>query len=311
MFPGFAGSEMWNPNTPISEDCLYLNVAVPRTHPQNSAVLVWIFGGGFYSGTSTLEVYDHRVLAAEENIIIVSMQYRVASLGFAFFDTEDVPGNAGLFDQLMALQWVRDNIAVFGGNPNNITIFGESAGAASVSFHMLSPLSRNLFSQAIMQSANALVPWGLITKEESLLRGLRLAEVMKCPHDKKNLRATINCLRQKNATDLVEQEWNSVVFGVAEFPFVPIIDGAFLDETPQKSLDTKNFKKTNVLLGANRDEGHFFIIYYLTDLFKNEENVFVTREDFVRAVTELNLYVKQVCNVGSVTLDLNNKICLL
>ncbi len=102
------------------------------------------------------------------------------SIGFQ----EDVPGNAGLFDQLMALQWIRDNIAKFGGNPHNITIFGESAGGASVSFHLLSPLSRNLFSQAIMQSATALVPWGVITKEESILRGLRLAEVLKCPHDK-------------------------------------------------------------------------------------------------------------------------------
>ena len=111
-----------------------------------------------------------RVLAAEENIIVVSIQYRVASLGFLFFDTEDTPGNAGLFDQLMALQWIKDNIARFGGNPNNITIFGESAGGASVSFHLLSPLSRNLFSQAVMQSASALVPWGVITKEESVLR---------------------------------------------------------------------------------------------------------------------------------------------
>ena len=111
-----------------------------------------------------------RVLSAEENIIVVSIQYRVASLGFAFFDTEDTPGNCGLFDQLMGLQWIKDNIAKFGGNPNNITIFGESAGAASVSFHLLSPLSRNLFSQAVMQSASALVPWGVITKEESVLR---------------------------------------------------------------------------------------------------------------------------------------------
>ena len=109
-------------------------------------------------------------MAAEENIIVVSIQYRVASLGFLFFDTEDVPGNAAMFDQLMALQWIKDNIAQFGGNPNNITIVGESAGAASVSLHLLSPLSRNLYSQAVMQSASALVPWGIITKEESILR---------------------------------------------------------------------------------------------------------------------------------------------
>jgi len=128
-----------------------------------------------------------------------------------------------------------------------------------------------------MQSANALVPWGIITKEEALLRGLRLAEVLTCPHDRKNLRATINCLRQKNSTDIVEKEWDGITMGVAEFPFVPIIDGSFLDESPQKSLDTMNFKKTNILLGANRDEGNYFIIYYLTDLFKNEENVFITR----------------------------------
>lgn len=294
FFPGFYGAEMWNANTPISEDCLYLNVAVPQPHPQNSAVLVWIYGGGFYSGTSTLDVYDLRVLSAEENIIVVSIQYRVASLGFAFFDTEDTPGNCGLFDQLMGLQWIKDNIAKFGGNPNNITIFGESAGAASVSFHLLSPLSRNLFSQAVMQSASALVPWGVITKEESVLRGLRLAEVLKCPHDRKNLRATIECLRSKDAHELVAKEWDGIVFGICEFPFTPIIDGAFLDETPQKSLETKNFKKTNVMMGVNKDEGVFFIMYYLTELFKKEETVYVNREDFIRSVGELNLYVKSV-----------------
>ena len=99
-----------------------------------------------------------------------SFQYRVASMGFLYFDTEDVGGNAGMFDQLMALQWVHDNIAQFGGNPDNITLFGESAGGVSVSLHLLSPLSRNLFSQAIMQSASAIVPWGIITQEEAILR---------------------------------------------------------------------------------------------------------------------------------------------
>jgi len=103
-----------------------------------------LLSGGFYSGSATLDVYDHKTLVSEENVILVSMQYRVASLGFLYFGTSDVPGNAGLFDQMMALQWVRDNIAAFGGNPDNVTLFGESAGAVSVSMHLLSPLSRSV-----------------------------------------------------------------------------------------------------------------------------------------------------------------------
>ena len=172
-------------------------------------------------------------------------------MGFLYFDTKDVGGNAGMFDQLMALQWVHDNIAQFGGNPDNITLFGESAGGAAVSLHLLSPLSRNLFSQAIMQSASAIVPWGIITQEEAIMRGLRLAEIVKCPHDRKQLRKVIDCLRTKNATELVNAEWSGIVFGIAEFPFVPVIDGAFLDETPRESMRTKNFKKTNIMMGKS------------------------------------------------------------
>ena len=294
MFPGFSGSEMWNYNTPISEDCLYLNVVVPAIKPQKAAVLVWIFGGGFYSGTSTLDLYDMRVLAAQENIIMVSMQYRVASLGFLYFKNKDVPGNAGLFDQRMALEWIKDNIAEFGGNPENVTIFGESAGAASVGYHLLSPISRNLFSQAIMQSASALVPWGVVTQEESVIRGLRLAELMGCKHERHQIQEAVDCLKTKNATDLVNAEWNGIIFGIAEFPFVPVIDGAFLTETPEKSLKSKNFKKCNILMGANQDEGYYFIMYYLTELFRKEENVFVTRKDFETSVGELNLWVSPV-----------------
>ena len=102
MWPGFPGAEAWNTNTPQSEDCLYLNVVVPRPHPRDAAVIVWIYGGGFWSGTTTLDLYDMRVMAATQNIIMVGIQYRVASLAFLFFDTEDVPGNAGMFDQLQA-----------------------------------------------------------------------------------------------------------------------------------------------------------------------------------------------------------------
>nr|MBE5724277.1 acetylcholine esterase [Cucujiformia] len=200
--------------------------------------------------------------------------------------------NAGLFDQMMALQWIRDNIAAFGGNPNNITLFGESAGAVSVSLHLLSPLSRNLFSQAIMESGSATAPWSIISREESILRGLRLAEAVKCPHDRSELSAVIECLRKKDPVELVNNEWGTL--GICEFPFVPIIDGAFLDEHPVRAMSNKNFKKTNILMGSNTEEGYYFIFYYLTELFRKEENVYVNRQEFLRAVNELNPYFNEV-----------------
>ncbi|VVC33910.1 Hypothetical protein CINCED_3A018814 [Cinara cedri] len=286
LFGDFPGATMWNPNTPVSEDCLYINVVVPKPRPQNAAVMVWIFGGGFYSGSATLDIYDPKILVSEENIILVSMQYRVASLGFLYFDTEEVPGNAGLFDQLMALQWIKDNIKSFGGNPENITLFGESAGAVSVSLHLLSPLSRNLFNQAIMESGSSTAPWAILSREESYNRGLNLAKAVGCPHDRKAIGETIACLRKVNSTLIVEKEWDRV--GICFFPFVPVIDGAFLDDYPQKSLSTKNFKKTNVLMGSNSEEGYYSIFYYLTELFKKEENVMVSRQDFVKAIGQLN-----------------------
>ena len=210
FFGNFAGSTMWNANTERSEDCLYLSVTVPRPRPKNAAVMVWIFGGGFVTGSSTLDVYDPKILVSEENIIYVTLQYRVASLGFLYFDQPGAPGNMGMLDQVMALQWIHSNIAFFGGNPNNITLFGESAGAASVSMHLLSPLSRNLFSQAIMQSGSATAPWATVDREETIIRGLRLAEAVGCPHSRANLSATLDCLKTINASTLVNNEVNFI-----------------------------------------------------------------------------------------------------
>ena len=284
FFGDFEGATMWNTNTKQSEDCLYLNVIVPKPRPKDAAVIVWIYGGGFYSGTSTLDVYDYKTLAAEQNIVIVAPQYRVASLGFLYMGTPDVPGNAGLFDQLMALQWVHDNIKYFGGNPNNVTLMGESAGAASISMHLLSPLSQGLFSQAIMESGSATVPWGIVSKKDSIMRGLRMALGVGCPHSESNITAVIDCLRQTDASDLVENEPSN---GICDFPFVPIIDGAFFDELPIKSLQNNNFKKTNILMGSNTEEGYWFIMYFLADRFRREETVKISRADFERSVKDL------------------------
>ncbi|KAI1278412.1 Acetylcholinesterase [Halotydeus destructor] len=292
FFGEFAGTDVWNANTPMSENCLTLNIWVPRPRPKAAAVMVWIYGGGFYSGTITLDLYDGRILAAEENIILVAINYRVASLGFLFLNHPDAPGNAGMYDQLMALQWIKDNIESFGGNSDNITLFGESAGAVSVAFHLLSPLSRSLFSQAILQSGGPTCPWGILDHKEAITRTLHLAEAVGCPHSPKDPLSVIDCLRKVDPMSLVTNETANL--GVVEFPFTPIIDGAFLDESPEISMQTKNFKKTKLLLGSDSEEGNYFIVYHLTELFRKTEDVYVSRQDFVNTVRDLNPYVSKV-----------------
>lgn len=117
-------SQVWVANTPLSEDCLYLQVARPvLRRMERIPVMVWIYGGSFYSGTYTLDLYDPKVLAAEQEVIVVSIQYRVASLGFLYLGEEGVTGNAGLLDQQMALGWIKENIIMFGGDPDRITLF--------------------------------------------------------------------------------------------------------------------------------------------------------------------------------------------
>lgn len=285
VFKDFPGATMWNPNTKVSEDCLYLNVVVPHPRPINGDVMVWIHGGGFFSGTSTLDLYDLRTFAAEEGMIMVSMQYRLASLGFLYFGVDSAAGNMGLLDQNLALKWVHDNIYQFGGDPNKITVFGESAGAVSTSMHLLSPLSENLFNRAILQSSSATSPTAYISTEESISRGLKLAEAVKCPTDTNDFNAIVECLRTKDAKELVENEWNT--FGFLDFTFLPVVDGYFLLEYPSISLAKRNLRKADILTGSDTEEGHFFLLYFLIDLLKIQEEVSVNREEFLKAVQQL------------------------
>ncbi|XP_013146998.1 PREDICTED: cholinesterase 2-like isoform X2 [Papilio polytes] len=161
-----------------SEDCLYLNVYSPNVSPARPLpVMVWIHGGGFISGSGSDDTYGPDFLVRHD-VILVTINYRLEVLGFLCLNTAEVPGNAGMKDQVAALRWVQTNIASFGGDPDNVTIFGESAGGASVSFHLLSPMSKGLFKRAIQQSGTAMCPWAtsFMLKE----RSLGLAREMGC-----------------------------------------------------------------------------------------------------------------------------------
>src|SRR6185503_9727961 len=140
---------------PIGEDCLFLNVwTAAKNGTAKLPVMFWIYGGGFNEGSSSVAVYDGTELA-KKGVIVVSVNYRVGPLGFLTHpeltkeSEHQSSGNYGLLDQIAALRWVRDNIAAFGGDPNQVTIFGQSAGALSVAALMRSPLARGLFARAI------------------------------------------------------------------------------------------------------------------------------------------------------------------
>nr|XP_002730994.1 PREDICTED: carboxylesterase 3B-like [Saccoglossus kowalevskii] len=133
------------------EDCLFLNVFVPQPRTVKAAVMIWIHGGGFMIGSGS-HMYDATALVALNDVIVVTLNYRVGAFGFLSTGDDVLPGNNGLLDQIEALRWVQNNIAAFGGDPDCVTIFGESAGAMSAHLLVLSPLANGLFHRAIMQA---------------------------------------------------------------------------------------------------------------------------------------------------------------
>ena len=274
---------MWNPNTNISEDCLYLNIWVPQKYrlrhkgdgspggnggPRNGLLplLVWIYGGGFMSGTATLDVYNADIMAATSNVIIASMQYRVGAFGFLylnkhFTNSEEAPGNMGLWDQALALRWLRDNAEAFGGDPELITIFGESAGGSSVSLHLISPVTRGLVRRGILQSGTLNAPWSYMSGEKANEVATILVDDCGCNSTmlNENPARVMACMRSVDAKTISVQQWNSY-WGILGFPSAPTIDGIFLPKHPLDLLREADFKDTEILIGNNENEGEFFFL---------------------------------------------------
>jgi carboxylesterase type B len=176
----------------------------------------------------------------------VSIQYRVNLFGFLYLDDKDASGNQGLFDQRLALKWINENIESFGGDSSRITIVGESAGGASVSFHLLSSPSWPLFNNAILQSGAPLCPWAKINdKELALERNTNIANYIGC--NQTTIKAKIVCLREMDAQTALskadEYFYSQANKGILQFTFLPVVDGDFFRDTPQNLLEKKHFKK--------------------------------------------------------------------
>ncbi|XP_072049224.1 cholinesterase-like isoform X2 [Amphiura filiformis] len=235
-----------------SEDCLYLNVYAPNPKPTNASVMVFIHGGGFMTGSGYFGSYSGIPLSSVGDVIVVTLNYRLSAFGYLTTGDEASPGNYGMLDQVEALRWVKTNIQAFGGDPNMITIFGESAGAASVSAHLFSPLSRDLFNQAILESGSIFSPWAFhYDLDAQREMAFKVGEEVGCPAT--STHELISCMRQVDAQE-IDAAANKLFYQPA-----PCVDNNFLVESPLTSFEKDNYKKCPLINGFNKDEGTLYI----------------------------------------------------
>lgn len=240
---------------PISEDCLTVNVWTPvpstRAGSGKKPVLVFIHGGGFVEGTAAEPIYDGADLA-RKGVVVVTLQYRFGPFGY--LDLSDLgkeyenSANNGLLDQIAGLQWVRKNIAAFGGDPSNVTLFGESAGSISISAIMGSPQSDGLYHRAILQSGTS----ANISDRKQAGRVSRAYRDFAGASTVADLRKLSADKLQQAADDLYDSDFSDTAFG-------PVVDGQLLPENPMKRLASPDGPKVPVIITTTRDEARYWI----------------------------------------------------
>ncbi len=249
---------------PMDEDCLFVNVWTPSLSPAAPlAVMVWLHGGGFLMGAGSDPLYDGAALA-EQGVVVVTVNYRLGPLGWLALPelvAEDVAhgstGNYGLLDQIAALEWVRDNVAAFGGDPSQVTIFGESAGAVSVCSLIGSPLADGLYRGAILESGSCVAPGsfsGLATQTvaDAEPGSAAFAASLGCSGA-----GVLACLRSKTAAEIVAAA-PGLDLSANAVPFAPVVDGWALPATTRARLEDPAFTPVPMIAGTNRDEGTLF-----------------------------------------------------
>lgn len=224
------------------------------------------------SGSGDADTYGPEYLFLHD-VILVTLNYRLEVLGFLCLDTPEVPGNAGIKDQVLALRWIKRNIAKFGGDPDNITIFGESSGAGAVCYHMLSPMSNGVFNKAIVQSGTAIDDWAI--GKNAVDRAFRVGKVLgKETNDKDELLAFLRSLPAISLAGLTSNTSTAEekLRGLPEY-FVPVVEKkfdsveSFMTADPLDVLQAKNYNNVPLLIGYNSAEG----LIMLEDQLKKAE----------------------------------------
>ena len=238
-----------------SEDCLFLNVWTPAADAGRRPVMVWIHGGSFTSGSGATQWYDGTSFAVDGEVVLITINYRLGTLGFMHLgellgEEYASSGNCGLLDQIAALTWVRDNIAAFGGDPDDVTVFGESAGSMSVAWLLGMPKARGLFRRAIMQSGSATRPPNVAAATEVASDVLRELGI-----DSADARSLVDVPAERL---LAAQEAVSGRRGYSGLAFQPVVDGVVVPEPPLRAVANGSAAGVAILAGTTAEEMRLF-----------------------------------------------------
>ncbi|UYV64697.1 ACHE [Cordylochernes scorpioides] len=251
---------------PTSEDCLYLNIWTPSKNRQiPKPVMFYIHGGGYVTGCSN-DVYDGTILSSF-GIVVVVISYRIGSFGFLYAGTKDATGNMGLYDQILALEWVKQNIKYFGGDPKQVTICGESAGGISVGALVTSLKGKGLFKRAILQSGTPNFPFLVRSKNELIENTHLLSQYVGCNDDGgtvyDNPDLILSCLRKIPTDILSNAEYQITKTRNIFLMFTPIYDDEFLNYKTFVPFHPTHINDVEILIGITSDEipGIYFFIF--------------------------------------------------
>lgn len=235
----------------VNEDCLYLNIYVPDSGEEGTKLfptLFYIHGGTYFIGTPARDKTQGHILPLLYNVVLVTIQYRLGPLGFFTAGDSILPGNYGMLDQVAALKWVNQNIAHFRGDPNQVTIAGNSAGGSSVALHLLSPLTEGLFQRAIMESGVEFSPFAILPLEKAIEKTKTVANRLLC--ETENTTKMVECLQNKDIADMI--------YYYEEFPG-PVVDKYYLPDTPENLRKQGKAKNVPVIMGFTKHDGsHMF-----------------------------------------------------
>ncbi|XP_077524735.1 acetylcholinesterase-like [Amblyomma americanum] len=275
--------------TKLSEDCLYLNVWTPKASTKTKLpVLLWFHGGIFKLGSAYVTRYNGPVLPALNDVVVVSCNFRNGAFGFLDANNEASPGNMALWDQVLVMQWVQKNIRAFGGDPELVTVFGESSGSMDIHLHLISPVGRGLFRRYFSMSGTETTNSNVESVFESIAKGNAVAAALGCANSFQDLTnhpdKVIDCLRSRSPEEIIDATEN--VTSPKVLGFLPTFNTEYVPYLPTIATEKGLYRAVDALVSVVANEGAFPFVMQPEALARDDVSGYEYKE-FVAAIKEI------------------------